>query len=230
MAESRCLGGMCPKPIKVKSRGLCAMHDARRRRCGDAQAHRPARDDRRPDGALWCSRCETHKHRDEFHRNHGTKTGRDGVCAACVNQRRADAAEHRTAVRRAYRDRNRDRINAYKRATWPLDSPRHTEYNREWRRANPDRLRAQIRAQNAARYARNRNAPGHASASQIAARWAYYGDRCWMCTAPATDTDHVKPLARGGSNWPANLRPACSTCNRSKSDRWPLAVDEGVAA
>jgi hypothetical protein len=34
--------------------------------------------------------------------------------------------------------------------------------------------------------------------------------------------DHVKPLARGGSNWPANLRPACKSCNSRKGARWPF--------
>ena len=45
---------------------------------------------------------------------------------------------------------------------------------------------------------------------------------CWMCGAEATEIDHVKPLSAGGSNWPANLRPACHPCNRAKSNHWPL--------
>jgi len=28
--------------------------------------------------------------------------------------------------------------------------------------------------------------------------------------------DHVIPVARGGSNWPANLVPACNSCNSKK--------------
>jgi 5-methylcytosine-specific restriction endonuclease McrA len=28
--------------------------------------------------------------------------------------------------------------------------------------------------------------------------------------------DHVKPLAQGGSNWPANLRPICTALQRSQ--------------
>ena len=37
-----------------------------------------------------------------------------------------------------------------------------------------------------------------------------------MCGTEATAIDHVKPIARGGSNWPANLRPACTPCNSRK--------------
>lgn len=46
-----------------------------------------------------------------------------------------------------------------------------------------------------------------------------------MCGDAATQTDHVKPLARGGLNVPANLRPICGPCNRAKSDAWPLNTE-----
>ena len=54
------------------------------------------------------------------------------------------------------------------------------------------------------------------TAEQLAARIAYYGNRCWLC--------HVKPLAKGGPHMLSNLRPACSSCNRAKSDKWPLTA------
>jgi 5-methylcytosine-specific restriction endonuclease McrA len=61
---------------------------------------------------------------------------------------------------------------------------------------------------------------GQASPEQIRARIDYYGGRCWMCGSPEADTlDHVIPLARGGTNWPANLRPACRSCNSRKHAR-----------
>lgn len=33
------------------------------------------------------------------------------------------------------------------------------------------------------------------------------------------DVDHIRPLSRGGSNWPDNLACACASCNRSKNDK-----------
>ena len=54
----------------------------------------------------------------------------------------------------------------------------------------------------------------------IEARWAMFGNKCWMCGKPANGTDHVKPIAKGGSHWPANLRPACRICNSTKIDKW----------
>lgn len=64
-------------------------------------------------------------------------------------------------------------------------------------------------------------AHGEVTAEKLQARIDYYGRQCWMCRAPWTCIDHVKPLAQGGSNWPANLRPACTPCNASKHNRWP---------
>lgn len=51
-------------------------------------------------------------------------------------------------------------------------------------------------------------------------RRAYYGGLCWMCGKPAEHLDHVKPLSKGGSHLPCNLRPACASCNYKKSNKW----------
>jgi 5-methylcytosine-specific restriction endonuclease McrA len=69
------------------------------------------------------------------------------------------------------------------------------------------------------------NAEGNATRAQVAARVEFYGGKCWICrTAPGTTIDHVKPLRAGGTNWPANLRPACPSCNSRKGSRWPFEV------
>jgi hypothetical protein len=73
-----------------------------------------------------------------------------------------------------------------------------------------------------ARYDLVRSAAGRATREAIQARLDFYGGLCWICrTAPAQAMDHVKPLAAGGSNWPANLRPACTSCNSRKGATWP---------
>ena len=98
--------------------------------------------------------------------------------------------------------------------------------HKAWVAANPERWRQHRKKATAMYYGRRRNAPGHASTTQVAARWAYYADKCWMCGAPATQNDHVIPLSRGGSNWPANLRPACGPCNREKWDQKPVLREQ----
>lgn len=44
------------------------------------------------------------------------------------------------------------------------------------------------------------------------------GDRCYWCGDPWTEIDHVIPLSRGGLDMLANVVPACSPCNGSKSN------------
>jgi 5-methylcytosine-specific restriction endonuclease McrA len=39
---------------------------------------------------------------------------------------------------------------------------------------------------------------------------------CRYCGAPATETDHVLPVARGGTDDEANLVACCSDCNQAK--------------
>lgn len=80
------------------------------------------------------------------------------------------------------------------------------------------------------RRALERLAMGLVTAEQLQARIAYYGYRCWMCRAPWTCIDHVKPLAVGGCNWPANLRPACRSCNARKCHIWPYPTTTSTKA
>ncbi len=76
---------------------------------------------------------------------------------------------------------------------------------------------AQLRDQ-----ARRLAAPGLANKAQLVARVAFYGGRCAYCGGPWENEerkaiDHVIPIARGGTHWPSNRRPACRSCNTRKS-------------
>lgn len=82
----------------------------------------------------------------------------------------------------------------------------------KWRNQHRGRLRLLANA----RRSRELAAAGHCTEQQLADRIAYWGHRCWMCGGPYESIDHVIALSRGGTNWPANLRPACRHCNSSK--------------
>lgn len=156
-------------------------------------------DKRRRDGLY--SNCRT------CHRKitDGWKTGnREAVTRINRTSARRNATK-RAAAQRAYRSANR--------AAQLAAAAR-------WKSAN----RARATALEAIRRGRKANASGTATPEQVAARVAYYGGKCWMCGAPWQQIEHVKPLAKGGPNWPANLRPACTPCNLSKGSRWPLAA------
>jgi 5-methylcytosine-specific restriction endonuclease McrA len=88
-----------------------------------------------------------------------------------------------------------------------------------WRREHPEmNAAAKLR-----RRALELNADGawYITGEMIEERKELYGNLCYICGAPATEIDHVKPLSRGGSNYPCNLRPICRSCNSRKNNKWP---------
>ena len=70
--------------------------------------------------------------------------------------------------------------------------------------------------------------PNGFSAERLAGRLSMFGQTCWICGEIIADApgeyqmDHVKPVAAGGAHTPANIRPACRSCNGTKSAAWPF--------
>jgi hypothetical protein len=103
-------------------------------------------------------------------------------------------------------------------------------YRLRWRAANPEKARATDAKRNARRRAAMKKAPKvHYTATQLAERMRYWGDRCWMCHGPFQAVDHVKPITKGGYDALGNLRPICASCNGSKNNRWPFPVSASPA-
>ncbi len=134
--------------------------------------------------------------------------------------------EHGRAVARARYETEKQRINLveYARLKARLSNPAlrdlyrnyHREYLREWRERNLERGREYVRRRRAWRI----GAQGSHTEAQWMARVGFYGWRCRYCDCGLTRTtltlDHAIPLCRGGSEWPANLVPACLSCNSRK--------------
>ena len=95
-------------------------------------------------------------------------------------------------------------------------------YGPKWTAKNPLAVKAAVHR----RKTLKANASGFFTEKQLQERINYYGNRCYLCrvdlaTLPEKDRtiDHVIPFNKGGTNWPANLRPACRSCNSAKSDK-----------
>jgi len=146
--------------------------------------------------------------------------------------RKTHAAECAAAHRR-YRERNPEHVralardsyhrckgNGKRRASSAAWSRRNRAlaigYTRAWQKKNPERVRHLVKAH----AWRKRTASGKCPLEKWIARVEFYGWRCFYCLKPLTPrvltTDHRIALARGGTNWPANLVPACRGCNSSK--------------
>lgn len=208
--------------------------------CSRCDSYGPFNKDRsRKDGlSSYCREC-TKKSQADFRANNPEKMR--------MYDRKSYVAhrEERIAKKRAWQKDNRDKVIVWKRA-WEARNPGkmrairqkkmskdqerareiyrtdHSkrievlERNREWRKRNPEctRMIGQ-RKRSRARCAR-----GFASSYQLRQRIALFGGMCAYCaTRKYEHLDHVIAISNGGTNWPSNIRPACSTCNLRKGTK-----------
>jgi 5-methylcytosine-specific restriction endonuclease McrA len=123
------------------------------------------------------------------------------LCIARNSRRNKENKESRRAVTRKFYQKHKER--------WV-----------EWRAANPEKVKKNSTIYVRNRLARKANAPGRFTFEQWMQKVAYHGWKCFYChkqlTLETLTIDHRKALSRGGSNWLANLVPACKTCNCKK--------------
>ncbi len=155
-----------------------------------------------------CSRCGIVKPVSEFGKDASRKDGLNVWCKSC--KRECD---------RQYYKSHAGEIANKKHQYWADNVEEIAAYRHQWWIDNPDKARAYL----ARRRAMLRGAPGwdYTTAAMIAARWEMWGNLCYICGEPATATDHVKPLSKGGAHFPCNLRPICDHCNSVKGNKWP---------
>lgn len=132
---------------------------------------------------------------------------------------------------------NKDRVNELARLRDKRNPMKAYLRDLKKRKAHPDKIRERNRnwvARNRARIhaighrrrarAAKANGANYTTHEHITGRWSMWDNKCYLCGAKATHTDHVKPLTKGGSHYPANLRPICLSCNSRKKDRWPIPL------
>lgn len=127
-----------------------------------------------------------------------------------------------------YRLKHQDRIRLQKQIYWAriFNDPNrrfiHNQKSRAYYQSRPE-----MRRYHTAKYRGIKSqANGSFTPDQWTAKLLYYGYRCYLCSAHLHKSnvhlDHRIPLSRGGSNWIANLAPACQTCNLRKSNKTEL--------
>lgn len=111
--------------------------------------------------------------------------------------------EARRATHRRYLTANRDKVN---------------RRLREYRAANPHKLREWARERKGRRQ-------GRLPRGTIPAKFQKQRGQCAICRAVLSKSyhvDHIVPLARGGPHEPGNLQLLCGSCNVRKSARDPI--------
>lgn len=96
-----------------------------------------------------------------------------------------------------------------------------------WKRNNPDKVKKYKQdnielyreAARKRRALKNGNTISYFSHEELMLRMSVFGFKCAYCGGNFDHVDHVIPLAKGGYHCLANLRPACESCNCSKSSK-----------
>ena len=116
---------------------------------------------------------------------------------------RSENAEIYRQATRKYRRANPEKVDKLRRA---------------WDKANPEKRRHINSVAGSVRRARERDAPGGHTFRDIESKLELQGGKCYYCKRELKrmHIEHKIPLARGGTNWPANIAIACPRCNRKK--------------
>lgn len=164
-----------------------------------------------------CPRCQQWKPVSAYGKDSKASDGLRSACTSCRLEENKLWRQAHPEKAKELADRNRHN---------------HPETQKRLAQRYRERHRDALRAKVLRRRALKRDAPGagYTTHAMIRARWEMFGNRCWICGAPATATDHVKPIVAGGGNWPCNLRPICRSCNSSKGAKWPFFSDLGQSS
>ncbi len=124
--------------------------------------------------------------------------------------------------RKRKHDKNRERDNAKMREWRAANPERLRELTNAWRDANRGRTAANAQAYRA----RSRGAKGRFTDADVQLIYAEQGGKCAGCIKPLNgifERDHVVSLKAGGTNEASNLQLLCKSCNCAKRDR-PLSA------
>lgn len=163
-------------------------------------------------------------------------------CDACVKLHPVIYGP-RLEHRRKYREENRDRINAARRAsragnpqkereTYAKNAAAQIAKVAAWRKANPEKYRSLAITNKNRRRAREAMADGENSAVDRQKILSAQKNRCAYCRKKLEkfniNWDHIVPISKGGSNDRRNIQALCSTCNRRKGAIHPIEFAQKI--
>lgn len=182
---------------------------------------------RAPGGIDWtCKACNRARARDHYHRD--IESSRERALARYYQDRTKIIARVRM-----WQQKNKEHFEAYRMSEGYREGRRIYGRNYYWnnksvcRAKNALWFRANVhrkRCYDTYHHSLRRNGVGKFTDSDISRILHAQRGRCAYCRIPIKSgyhIDHIKPVSRGGTNFPKNLQLTCKTCNLSKSASLP---------
>lgn len=130
---------------------------------------------------------------------------------------------------RTYAEENKAKIKTRNAKKYDENKEARRSKIKEWQENNPEKYKASLRIGCLNRIARKAKASGRHTIKDIRKMYDDQNGECVACKKSILDgyhVDHIKPLAKGGDNWPSNLQLLCPTCNMKKSN---MSMEEFMA-
>lgn len=194
------------------------VHNARRRTPETKLQHRVD-----AEGFKICPKCGIRKPAttEYFHRKGDRFTS---YCRECRNAHSAiygrEHAAEKALYARQWNASHRGHLRELERQRYKKNPRAGIERTLRYKKQHPEQNRLAANH----RRARELQAEGTHTADDVALQMKSQRSKCWWCGIAVGDTyhvDHVRPLARGGSNGPENIVISCPHCNLSKGAKLP---------
>lgn len=130
-----------------------------------------------------------------------------------------NVARHRKSTLN-WQKHNRTKVNLWTKRWRDNNKARIRQLKKRWRKQNPDKERATKQL----RRTRKHNAGGFFTSQEVRRLYVEQNGQCFHCgidISAGYHCDHWIPLAKGGTNWIANIRLLCPHCNFSKGSKLP---------
>lgn len=147
----------------------------------------------------------------DFHKKVRAKRNKEMTAAQPWRQKPENLAKRQQLLAR-YRENNKEKISAA---------------NRRYAKENPLKIRAKVNR----RRARLAEAEGFYTEHDVKEIIRLQKGKCAYCRESLGEMyhmDHIMPLVKGGSNWPANLQALCPSCNCKKHAADPIEYAQSL--
>lgn len=177
------------------------------------------------EGYKFCPRCERELPAtlEYFYEDKARQSGFASSCKDCARlyskEYRVENPEKHAQSKRNWRKANPDKVKAHKSASQKRNRASANERTRRFNERHPEKRLEAVHA----RRARVLGNGGKYTSIDIEAIRTAQGNRCYLCgkRLKTFHIDHFIPLALGGTNDAGNLRLACPACNLSKGAKHP---------